>query len=202
VLSQILKERARQFEIRGFEAFREAVVHESQRMPGLIALAAFAEQAGQGHRRPQLQGERRLRACDSERISQAVHGCFTVKLCRENLRLNPKQFGQVQFHSTICRARNASIDREQRLLELPGLAQAFRQCADEARDQEIVLLSAQGLQRAPQQTETGFRLTSGNGKFAFQRDAGGTVRLQRVSSGVHDQLLDEVAGAWQIPGPQ
>ena len=67
---------------------------------------------------------------------------------REDLRFNPEQFGQVQFHSTICRARNGSIDREQRLLELPGLAQAFRQRAGEARDQEIVLLSVQGPQCA------------------------------------------------------
>jgi hypothetical protein len=51
-LSQILKERARLFEIRGFESFREAVVHASKRMPGLIALPTFAEQAGQDHRRP------------------------------------------------------------------------------------------------------------------------------------------------------
>ena len=49
-LSQILKECVRQPEIRGFESFGEAVVHESQRMPSVIALTAFAEQAGQGHR--------------------------------------------------------------------------------------------------------------------------------------------------------
>ena len=49
-LSQILKKCVRQLEIRGFESFREAVVHESQRMPSVIALTAFAEQAGQGHR--------------------------------------------------------------------------------------------------------------------------------------------------------
>jgi hypothetical protein len=53
-LSQILKQHARQLEIRGFESFREAVVDESQRMPGPIALPVFAEQAGQGHRRPKL----------------------------------------------------------------------------------------------------------------------------------------------------
>jgi hypothetical protein len=45
-LLQILKERARQLEIRGIESFREAVVHESQRIPGLITLPVFAEQAG------------------------------------------------------------------------------------------------------------------------------------------------------------
>jgi hypothetical protein len=45
-LLQILKERARQLEICGFESFREAVVHESQGVPGLIALVVFAEQAG------------------------------------------------------------------------------------------------------------------------------------------------------------
>ena len=72
-LSQTQKERARQFEICGFESFREAVVHESQRLPGLIAMSAFAEQAGQDHGRPQLPGERRLCACDSERFAQAVH---------------------------------------------------------------------------------------------------------------------------------
>src|SRR5277367_6806791 len=99
----------------------------------------------------------------------------------ENLRFNPKQFGQVEFHSTICRVRNGSIDRKKRLLELPGLAQAFRRGADEARGQEIVLLSAQGSQRAPQQIETGFRLFAGDGKFALQGDASGTVRCKRVS---------------------
>jgi hypothetical protein len=52
---------------------------------------------------------------------------------RENLRFDPKKFGQVQFNSTVCRTRNGSIDREQRLLELPGLAQAFRRRAYEAR---------------------------------------------------------------------
>src|SRR5271168_2111790 len=121
---------------------------------------------------------------------------------RENLRFNPEQFGQVKFQSTICRAGNGSIDREKSLLELPGLAQAFRQRADEARDQDIELLSAQGLQRAPQQIETGFRLIAGDGKLAFQRDADGTVRCKRVSSGMCDQLLEEVAGSWQITGPQ
>jgi hypothetical protein len=45
-LSQIRNECARQLEICGFESFREAVVHEGQRMPGLIALPVFAEQAG------------------------------------------------------------------------------------------------------------------------------------------------------------
>src|ERR1700730_684742 len=123
-------------------------------------------------------------------------------LCRENLRFDPKQFGQVKFHSTICRARNGSIDREKRLLELPGLAQAFRQRADETRDLKIELLSMQALQRAPQQIETRFRLIAGDGKLAFQRDAMSKVRCKRVSSGVYDQLLDEVAGSWQITGPQ
>jgi hypothetical protein len=75
-------------------------------MPGLIALPVFGEHAGQGHRRPQLPGERRLRACDSERFGQAGHGRVTVMSCHENLRLDPKQFGQVNFQSTICRARN------------------------------------------------------------------------------------------------
>ncbi len=51
-LSQILKQRACQPEICGFEAFREAVVHERERMPGLIALAVFGKHACQGHRRP------------------------------------------------------------------------------------------------------------------------------------------------------
>ena len=45
-LSQILKQRARQLEICGFESFRESVIDESQRIPGLIALAVFGEQAG------------------------------------------------------------------------------------------------------------------------------------------------------------
>jgi hypothetical protein len=109
-LSQIVEERARQLEICGFESFREAIVHKSQHMPGLIALAALAKQAGQDHRRPQLPGEGRLCACDNERFGQAVHDRFTVMLRRENLRFNPEQLGQVQFHSTICRARNGSID--------------------------------------------------------------------------------------------
>jgi hypothetical protein len=49
-LTQILKQRARQLEIRGVEAFREAVVDEGERIPGLIALAVFSEQACLGHR--------------------------------------------------------------------------------------------------------------------------------------------------------
>jgi hypothetical protein len=51
-LSQILKKRARQPEICGFESFGEALIHESQGMPGLIALAVVGEQAGQRNRRP------------------------------------------------------------------------------------------------------------------------------------------------------
>src|ERR1700730_18920512 len=89
-LSQILKQRARQLEIRGFKSFREAVVDESQRMAGLIALVIFAEHAGQGHRRPQLPGERRLRAGDSERFGQAVHGWVAVMSGHEDLRFNPR----------------------------------------------------------------------------------------------------------------
>src|ERR1700733_505815 len=130
-LSQILKQRARQLEICGFESFREAIVDWGERMPGPITLPVFEEHAGQGHRRPQLPGERRLRACDSERFGQAGHGRVTVMLRRENLRFDPEEFGQVQFHSTIFRARNSSIDREQRLLESPGLAQAFSRRTDE-----------------------------------------------------------------------
>ena len=72
-LAQILEERARQPEICGFESFREAVVHEAERLASLIALPAFREQVGQCHRRPQLPGERRLRACDREPFGQAVH---------------------------------------------------------------------------------------------------------------------------------
>src|ERR1700747_3051093 len=92
-LSQILKQRARELEICGFESFRETAVDESQSMAGLIALAVFGEQAGQGHCRPKLPGERRLRACDSERFGQAAHGWFAVMLRRENLRFDPTQFG-------------------------------------------------------------------------------------------------------------
>src|ERR1700722_221623 len=114
-------------------------------------------------------------------------------LCRENLSLDPKQFGQVKFPATICRARNSSIDRKQRLLELPGLAQAFRRRTDEARDQENVLMSVQGTQRAPQQFKTDFPFISGDGKFALQRDADGKERCKRMSSGVYHQRLDEVA---------
>src|ERR1700731_3927528 len=84
-LSQILKQRGRQPEICGFESFREAIVDEGERMPGPITLPVFEEHAGQGHRRPQLPGERGLRACDSKRLGQAVHGCFSVMLCHENL---------------------------------------------------------------------------------------------------------------------
>ena len=73
-LSQIIKQRARQLEICGFESFREAVVHEGERMARPIALPVFGEHACQDHRRPQLPGERRLRACDSERFGQAVQG--------------------------------------------------------------------------------------------------------------------------------
>jgi hypothetical protein len=69
-------------------------------------------------------------------------------LCYENLRFNPEQFGQVRFRSTIFRTRNGSIDRKMCLFELPGLTQAFRQRADEICDEDIVLLGAQGLQRA------------------------------------------------------
>jgi hypothetical protein len=63
---------------------------------------------------------------------------------------------------------------------------------------KIVPLSAQGLKPAPQQIDTGFRLIAGDGRFALQRNADGTVRLQRVSPGVHDQPLDEVAGSSQL----
>src|SRR5580698_4563127 len=123
-------------------------------------------------------------------------------LRRENSRFNPKQFGKVKFRSTFLSARNGSIDRKKRLLELPGLAQAFRQCADKARDEEIVLLGVQGLQRGPQQIETGFRLVEADGKFAFQRDPESAVRFKRVPSGICDQLLDEVARSQRIAGPQ
>jgi hypothetical protein len=111
-------------------------------------------------------------------------------LRREYLGFNPKQFGQVKFHSTICRARNGSIDRKKRLLELPGLAQAFRRRADDASDQDIVLLRVHGLQRTLYQIDTGFQLFAGDGKIALQSDAESTVRCKRVSSGVYDQLLD------------
>ena len=171
-------------------------------MPGPITLPVFEEHAGQGHRRPQLPSERGLRARDSKRLAQAVHGCFSVMLCGEYLRFNAEQFGQVRFRSTIFRTRNGSIDRKKRLLELPGLTQAFRQRADEIRDEDIVLLSAQDPQRAPDQIDADFRLVAGDGKFAFQRDAESTVRCKRVSSGMPDQLLDEVTGLWQITGPQ
>ena len=45
-LSQILKQRARQLHICGFESFGEAVVDEGERMAGLIALPVFGKQAG------------------------------------------------------------------------------------------------------------------------------------------------------------
>ena len=70
-------------------------------------------------------------------------------LCRENLRFNPEQFGQVKFHSTICRARNGSIDHEKRLLELPGLAQAFRERAGDGRNVEVMPYIVQDPQSAP-----------------------------------------------------
>src|SRR5271169_2534491 len=92
-LSQVLEQRARKPEVCGFESFGEAVVDEGERMAGLIALPVFGKHARQSHRGPQLPGEGRLRACDSERFGQAVQGGFTVMLCRENLRFDPKQFG-------------------------------------------------------------------------------------------------------------
>ena len=42
-------------------------------MPGLITLAVFEEHTGQGHRRPQLQGERRLHSCGINGFVQAIH---------------------------------------------------------------------------------------------------------------------------------
>jgi hypothetical protein len=36
----------------------------------------------------------------------------------QNLRFNPKQFGQVHVHTTTCRAGNGSIDRDRLLLEV------------------------------------------------------------------------------------
>src|ERR1700732_1386412 len=84
-LTQTPKQGARQLEIRGLEPFREAVVDESQRMPGLTALAVFAEQAGQRHRRPQLPGERRLRARDGERFGEQFiadsRSCRATRIC-------------------------------------------------------------------------------------------------------------------------
>jgi hypothetical protein len=67
---------------------------------------------------------------------------------RENLRFNSKKFRQVHSHPAICRTRDGSIDREKRLLQLPGLAQAFRQRSSEEQYNELVLLSVQALQRA------------------------------------------------------
>ena len=81
-LSQVLEQRARKPEVCGFESFGEAVVDEGERMAGLVALPVFGKHARQGHRGPQLPGERRLRACDSERFGQAVQGGFTVMLRR------------------------------------------------------------------------------------------------------------------------
>jgi hypothetical protein len=49
-LREILDEPSRDLKVRRFESFREAAVHESERLAGLIALPAFGEQAGQGHR--------------------------------------------------------------------------------------------------------------------------------------------------------
>ena len=67
----------------------------------------------------------------------------------ENLRFDPEQFGQVRFRAHIRGARYSSIDREESLLELPGLPQALRQCADEGRELDVVTFSVQDLQRAP-----------------------------------------------------
>ena len=118
-----------------------------------------------------------MRACDGEPVGQAVHRCFPVTSCREDLRFNSEQFSQVHFHSAICRGHDSVIDREKRNLESPSLAQAFRRRADEARDQEIVPLSVEGLQRAPEEIETDFWLISGNDKLALRRDAESTVRF-------------------------
>ena len=79
---------------------------------GAVLPPAFAQQASLGYRRPQLPGERGLRARDSDRFGQAVHCCFTIMPRRENSRFNPKQFGQVHFNATIRRARDASVDRQ------------------------------------------------------------------------------------------
>jgi hypothetical protein len=49
-LREVIDEPSRDLKVRRFESFREAAVHESERLAGLIALPAFGEQAGQGHR--------------------------------------------------------------------------------------------------------------------------------------------------------
>src|ERR1700722_13251276 len=77
-LPQIFKHRSRLFEVRGFESFREAVVHNCQLSAGLISPPACAHQAILGHRRPQLPRERDLRASDRDCFGQAVQGCFTI----------------------------------------------------------------------------------------------------------------------------
>ena len=125
---------------------------------------------------------------------------FMAMLRRENLRLDPKQFGQVKLHSAIRRARDGSIDRKERFLELPGLAQAFRQGTDEARDQDVVLLSAQFLARSVANRDL---LPARRGRLQVRLSARchEQGRCNRISSGVYDQLLDEIAGARQIAGP-
>ena len=102
-----------------------------------------------------------------KRFRQAFHCQRTVgsRHGRKNLCFNPQQLGQVECRSRTCRVRDNTIDSEEGLLELPGLAQAVRERAPENRGMHIVLFSVQDIQRAPQQIDAGFRLTAGDGKL-------------------------------------
>jgi len=65
--------------------------------------------------------------------------------------------------------------------------------------------SAQGLQRARQQFETGFRLIAGNGQFAFQRGTGGeygaigvVVRRVRSSCSMKVRWLSQITDTQKV----
>src|SRR5260221_11500138 len=60
--------------IRRFESFCEPVIDRSEGVAGLVALSVLGQQAGQGRRRSQLPGQRRLLSRHGERLHQAVRG--------------------------------------------------------------------------------------------------------------------------------
>src|SRR5580693_7230686 len=102
----MLQERARQLEIFGFKSLREAVIDESEFTSSLITLAAFGEQTGQGHRRSQLQGQRRLDARGFDGFVQAIHDrCPAVlRRGRKDLRFDPQPAARAIAPLTVRRA--------------------------------------------------------------------------------------------------
>jgi hypothetical protein len=101
-------------------------------MPGLIAPAVFAEHACQKSivdLSSQASADcARATATTSVRQFMADSRSCSARICD----LIRSSSDKLNSHPAICCTRNGFIDREQRLLELPGLAQAFRQRADEA----------------------------------------------------------------------